>query len=99
MIQHLISTDAVATGIQKPLNTVYPFSITGSIDGSGAVTATVLIKCSNDGVHWITIQTISLSGTDTHTLGYVLTQPYAYILADVTAISGTSAVVNVHLNT
>lgn len=99
MINRLITTTTIATGAKFNLNTIYPFSVQGSIDGTGAVSATVAIKCSNDGIHWISVQSIALTGTTTHTLGYVLTQPYAYILADVTAISGTGAKVIVDINT
>lgn len=69
---------------------------------SGAVTGTVLIQVSNEddtfnGVksNWITIATISLTGTTTATDGFTTIAPWRYVRASVTAISGTSATIEV----
>jgi len=69
---------------------------------SGTVTGTVLIQVSNEddtfnGVksNWITIATISLTGTTTATDGFTTIAPWRYVRASVTAISGTSATIEV----
>lgn len=67
-------------------------SIQASVDGTGAVTATVVIDVSNDGVHWIlAVATITLSGTSTDSDGFLLDAPWTYVRARLTAITGTSA--------
>jgi hypothetical protein len=70
------------------------------IEGTGAVTSTVDIEVSNDGVNAIdtVAGTISLSGTTTHNDGFTADAPWAYWRANITAISGTSAAVTVIAN-
>lgn len=70
--------------------------------GTGAVTATVIVQASNDEAtykgdasNWITIATITLSGTTSTTDGFTTVAPWKYVRAGVTAISGTSATVKV----
>lgn len=67
------------------------------VSGSGSVSATVLIQVSNDvtNLGWVTLGTITLSGTTTATDGFVSEASWAYYRANVTAISGTSAAVAV----
>ncbi len=72
------------------------------VTGTGAVSATVLIQGSNEEAtwlgtksNWITIGTISLSGTTTATDGLTTIAPWKYMRASVTAISGTGATVEV----
>jgi hypothetical protein len=66
-----------------------------TVTGTGAVTATVVIDCSNDGSNWCAtaLGTISLSGTTSSSDGFTTTAPWKYIRARVTAISGTGATV------
>ena len=59
--------------------------------GSGAVSATVLVQASDDGVGWVTLGTITLSGTGTASDGFASMAPWMEVRGDVTAISGTSA--------
>lgn len=68
-----------------------------TVVGTGAVTATVVIDCSNDGVYWCTtpLGTISLSGTTSNADGFTTQAPWKYVRARVTAISGTGATVYV----
>ena len=68
-----------------------------TVTGSGAVTATVVIDCSNDGVNWCStvLGTITLSGTTSASDGFTTQAPWKYVRARVTAITGTSAVVDV----
>lgn len=70
--------------------------------GTGAVTATVIVQASNDEAtykgdasNWITIATITLSGTTSTTDGFTTVAPWKYVRAGVTAISGTGATVKV----
>lgn len=68
-----------------------------TVSGTGAVTATVVIQASNDPTNlgWLTLGTITLSGTTTATDGFATQAGWAYYRANVTAISGTSASVDV----
>lgn len=67
------------------------------VTGTGAVTATVVVDCTNDDtlVNWCStpLGTITLSGTTTSSDGFTTTAPWKYTRARVTAISGTGATV------
>lgn len=67
------------------------------VTGTGAVTATVLLEVSNDGTNAISpgMGTIGLSGTTTASDGFAVLAPWAFVRANVTAISGTGAAVTV----
>ena len=65
------------------------------LTGSGAVTSTVLIQGSNDNSSWLTLATISLSGTGSASDGFVSDEAWLYHRANVSAISGTSAAVTI----
>jgi len=67
------------------------------LTGTGALTATVVIEFSNDGTNVVTGATFSLSGTTTVTDGVTINSPWKYVRANVTAISGTSANVQVYV--
>ena len=60
---------------------------------SGAFAATVTIKVSNDNTNFITLGTITLSGTATTADfdGFASDAPWAYIRADISSFSGTLA--------
>jgi len=64
---------------------------------SGAVTATVDIEVSNNGVDWITMATISLAtGAPTpDSDGFASNASWLFVRANLTSISGTDAVVDV----
>jgi hypothetical protein len=72
-------------------------AIQATVSGTGAVSATVVIEASNDALFAVStaIGTITLSGTTSSTDGFTTDAPWKYIRANVTAISGTSATVNV----
>lgn len=66
--------------------------------GTGAVTATVLIQCTNTNdtsASWMTLATITLSGTTTAVDGYATIANWPNVRAKCTAISGTNATVTV----
>lgn len=66
---------------------------------SGAYTATVALKGSNDGTNFITLGTIALSGTGTtvDSDGFAVDAPWKYLRADVSSFTGTGAVCDVHV--
>ncbi len=74
------------------LNSAFDATVTGT----GTVTATVDIEVSLDGVTPIDKSplTITLSGTTSDTDGDVISASWPWVRANLTAISGTGAVVN-----
>lgn len=68
-----------------------------TVVGTGAVTATVTIEYSNDNTYWCSTVggTITLSGTTSSSDGFTSSAPWKYVRANVTAISGTGATVQV----
>lgn len=69
-----------------------------TVSGTGAVSATIVIDVSNDGVNAVTtaLGTITLSGTTSASDGFTTSAPWKYVRARITAISGTNATVNVN---
>lgn len=72
------------------------------VTGTGAVGATVVIECSNEEAtgqgtkaNWLTLGTITLTGTTTATDGFTSTAPWRFVRARVSAVSGTGAIVEV----
>ncbi len=61
--------------------------------GTGTVSATVEVQASDDGVGWVTLGTITLSGTSPATDGFASSAAWQEVRGNVTAISGTSAAV------
>lgn len=92
-----------ATGSSNPTFKESPYgAFQAIVTGTGAVSATVNIQVCNqedtfNGVksNWITMGTISLSGTTTATDGFTTICPWRYVRANVSAISGTGATVEV----
>jgi hypothetical protein len=80
------------------LNGYYDYSFDAIITGTGALTATVEIEVSNDGINPITLGTITLAGTDTATDGFNSSVAWKYWRAVVTNITGTSASIDVTWN-
>lgn len=80
-----------------PLGNTLTYQAT--ITGSGAVSATVTIQVSNDGIGWLSdgTSTIALTGTNTATSGYTSTSPWQYVRATIASISGTNAAVTVSI--
>jgi len=92
-----------ATGASSPIYKESPWSTFQAIvTGTGTVGATVVMQGSNEDAtyngtnsNWVTINTFTLSGTTTATDGYTSVSTWRYVRANVTAISGTSATVQV----
>src|ERR1700738_1204386 len=97
---HII-TDATTTGATALLGPVKSGRRTfqATVAGTGAVSATVVIQASNDGVNPLTLTTLSLSGTTSASLPFAVSDPWVYIGVNITAISGTGAKVNVWTGT
>ena len=74
--------------------------VQASVTGTGAVTATVVIQGSVDGITWAktALATITLSGTNADSDGVTIISPVKYIRANVTAITGTGATLLVTYN-
>ena len=89
--------------VSSPIYKESPYSsFQAIVTGTGTVTATVGIQVSNEEVtgqgvkaNWITIGTITLSGTTTSTDGFTTIAPWRFMRANVTAVSGTGATVEV----
>lgn len=66
-----------------------------TVAGAGAVTATVVVEVSNDGSNWLTLGTITLSGTTSASDGFAVGAGalWEFSRGNVTAISGTGAAV------
>lgn len=71
-------------------------TVQATVTGSGAVSATVTVQVSNNPtvLGWIAITSLSLSGTDSHTLGGNVSEHWAYFRLVVSSISGTSATIS-----
>lgn len=67
------------------------------LEGTGAISGTVGIQASNNGLNWITLGTISLSGTTSATDGFASTGAWAFHRAYVAqnGITGTNATITV----
>lgn len=90
------ATSAPTTGTAVAVgNTTYSFQAV--VAGTGAVSATVVIEVSNDGTNFMTLGTITLSGTTSATDGFTSKDTYSQRRARLTAISGTGATVNVNM--
>lgn len=78
----------------------YQIAFHAIVAGTGAVTATVTIEVSNDGVNFCSTPaaTITLSGTTSANDGFTTNAPWRYWRANATAISGTNAAVTVYAN-
>lgn len=93
MITLLSGATGTTTGstFQSPASGCYQ----ATVSGTGAVSATVVIEASIDGGSWLTLSTITLSGTTSASDGFVAAGGWPNVRARVSAISGTSATVNV----
>jgi hypothetical protein len=85
---------------QSTSNRPYPFQAFQLVEtGTGAVTATVQIQSSNDGVSWVNYgAAVTLSGTTTAVNSAYGNAPFNCFGAIVTAITGTGAAVTVKMD-
>lgn len=96
-------TSTTTTGTSSAIYKESPYSaFQAIINGTGTVSATVVIQATNEdatangtNANWISIGTISLSGTTNATDGFTTLAPWRWVRCNVSAISGTSAAVQV----
>ena len=88
-----VTTNTTGTAYDRPESV---WSYQDSVSGTGAVSVTVTIQVSNDGVNWETFGTMSPSGTTSASDKVTGDAPWALHRAVTTAISGTGATVSVH---
>ena len=94
---------ATTTVASSPIMKESPWSTFQAIvTGTGTVGATVVMQGSNETAtfngtktNWVTINTFTLTGTTTATDGYTSVSTWRYVRANITAISGTGATVEV----
>lgn len=94
---------ATTTVASSPIYKESPWSTFQAIvTGSGTVGATVVMQGSNETAtfngtksNWVTINTFTLTGTTTATDGYTSVSTWRYVRANITAVSGTSATVEI----
>lgn len=93
---------AIATGAGSAFGPFESDSSTFQATGTtstGDGDATIKIQVSNDNSNWIDLGTISLTlSTSAATDGFAALAPWAYVRANVTAISGTNAAVTVTMS-
>lgn len=65
------------------------------ITGTGSVATTVTIQCSLDATNWLTLGTITLSGTNTATDGFVSQGEWLAYRAVTSGTSGTVTAIQV----
>jgi|SanBayMetagenome_1026888.scaffolds.fasta_scaffold129697_2 hypothetical protein len=87
------ATTTGASASQPPGTTTQTFQAT--VVGTGSVSATVLIEATLNGSDWLSIGTITLSGTTRASDGLAVAAPWLLFRANVTAVSGTGAAVTV----
>lgn len=68
-----------------------PSKVSAQVIGDGAVSATVVVRGRDilNGT-WITLATITLSGTNADADSFVMVASYFQVQAELTAVSGTS---------
>ncbi len=93
----LLTTTGTATGTELTTGNNDQRTFQAVCTGSGSVTATVILEGSLDKTNWVTIATLSLSGTAPQTSSYEHTSAWTYIRARTSGVSGTSATVNVYV--
>jgi hypothetical protein len=91
-----VTSAGAGAAVQMPANLPYR-TFHAILEGTGAVSATVLLEVSNDNLNWLTIYTFNLSGTDLDTDGFNSVGAWDYVRGNVSTILGTSATVNLHM--
>ena len=97
MAQLLNGATAVSTGAAQYTKQQRQTTVSATVAGTGAVSATVQVEVSNTGAKWVVLGTITLSGTTEATDGFGVDVRWPYTRAKVTAISGTGAAVTCHV--
>jgi len=85
------TTTSTGAGRKMP---AAPGSVQASVAGTGAVSATVVVEVANIVDQWLTLGTITLSGTTKATDGFGYGAPWDLIRCRLTSISGSGATVD-----
>lgn len=83
----------LVTGKDKELSS--PCSYQATVEGTGAVSATVIVEATNDGKVYRTLATFTLSGTNVASDDFSSNVRWYRVRARVTARAGTGAKVTV----
>lgn len=87
---HIIIAQSVAANISSgPIDTSSIINIAVQCVYSGTPTGTITIECSNDGVHFDTLDTISLTGSSGNKMKNYPDTGYKYIQVRYIAGSGS----------
>ena len=91
----ILLDNVVSTGVGSTKTPVVdaPKTFQATVSGTGAVSAIVAVEVSNDSVNFLTLGTITLSGTTVASDGFASFATWTYVRGNLTSISGTSAVV------
>lgn len=101
----LLTATDVATGATFNATTFLSHGSSGRntfqavANGTGTLDATVVIEVSNDTTAWLTLGTITLSGTDGTSDGFAADAPWAFVRARCTVFtqsSGTDKTLSVY---
>ena len=92
----LVAAPGGGAGTQVNITTGQTFHYV--LTGIGTVSATVNVVVSNDGVNWLDLNPVSLSGPAPQQNYLLGVNPWAYFAAYVSAISGTGATVNLTMS-
>jgi len=85
---------SAAGAVFVPINGRPQRNVQANLSGTGALTATVLVKVSLDGVNFATAATLTLSGSGSDTQASAVVCEGAWVQTIVTALTGTGASVN-----
>lgn len=84
-------------GAQAPINLfgyeIEDMTIQVTLTGTGAVTATVQVEVSNDGIGWLydSVSTLNLSGTNVASLAFASIYQWQMVRVNLISITGTNA--------
>lgn len=87
-----LGVTANTTGLREYKDSPYS-TFQAVVSGTGAVTATVVIQASNDGVNWCAtpLGTITLTGASPQNDGFTTTSPFKFVRAVLSNLTGTGA--------
>lgn len=82
----------ISTGVGRALALQgHSFTFQAKVEGTGAVTATIIVQVSNDTETWFDLVTFTLTGMTTDSDGEAVEAPWAFARGKVSAITGTGA--------
>ena len=83
-----------AGAVFVPINGRPQRNVQANLSGTGALTATVLVKVSLDGINFATVATLNLSGTGADSQASVVVCEGVWVQTVITVLTGTGASVN-----